>query len=158
MFSKKSVLSNFTGKFTGKHLCHSLFFDKVVGLRPATLLKKRLSHRCFPVYFVKFVKTPFFHRIHPVSASKMIEVNMLSLSSHCPADIKGAPVLYFMYYLHVVITLFGMGFHKSVFSIYSFVKLGVHLSMFSFFVVLYLLLPFFEVEFDIISKYLIAFL
>ena len=88
----------------------------------------------------------------------MIEVNMLSLSSHCPADIKGAPVLYFMYYLHVVITLFGMGFHKSVLSIYSFVKLGVHLSMFSFFVVLYLLLPFFEVEFDIISKYLIAFL
>ena len=157
MFSKKGVLRNFA-KFTGKHLCHSLFFDKVVGLRPATLLKKRLSHRCFPVYFVKFVRTPFFHRIHPVSASKMIEVNMLSLSSHCPADIKGAPVLYFMCYLHVVITLFGMGFHKSVFSTYSFVKLGVHLSMFSFFVVLYLLLPFFEVEFDIISKYLIAFL
>ena len=26
----------------GKHLCQSLFFDKVAGLRPATLLKKRL--------------------------------------------------------------------------------------------------------------------
>ena len=25
------------------------------GLRPATLLKKRLWHRCFPVNFVKFL-------------------------------------------------------------------------------------------------------
>ena len=35
-------------KFTGKHLCQSLF------------LKKRLWHRCFPVNFVKFLRTPFF--------------------------------------------------------------------------------------------------
>ena len=27
---------------------------------PATLLKKRLWHRCFPVNFAKFLKTPFF--------------------------------------------------------------------------------------------------
>ena len=39
--SLKGVLRNFT-KFTGKHLCQSLFFYKVAGLRPATLLKKRL--------------------------------------------------------------------------------------------------------------------
>ena len=30
---KKGVLENFT-KFTGKHLCWSLFFNKVAGLRP----------------------------------------------------------------------------------------------------------------------------
>ena len=30
---KKSVLRNFT-KFAGKHLCQSLFFNKVGGLRP----------------------------------------------------------------------------------------------------------------------------
>ena len=36
----------------------SLFFDKVAGLRPATLLKKRLWHRCSPVNFVKFLRTP----------------------------------------------------------------------------------------------------
>ena len=29
-------------------------------LRPATLLKKRLWYRCFPVNFVKFLRTPFF--------------------------------------------------------------------------------------------------
>ena len=45
-------------KLTGKHLCQSLFFNKVAGLRPATLLKKRLRHRCFPVSFVKFLRTP----------------------------------------------------------------------------------------------------
>ena len=28
--------------------------------RPATLLKKRLQHRCFPVKFAKFLRTPFF--------------------------------------------------------------------------------------------------
>ena len=30
-----------------------------LGLRPATLLKKKLWHRCFPVNFVKFSRTPF---------------------------------------------------------------------------------------------------
>ena len=52
------VLENFT-KFTGKQLCHSLFFNKVAGLRPAALSKKRLWHRCFPVNFVKFLRAPF---------------------------------------------------------------------------------------------------
>ena len=46
-------------KFTAKHLCHSLFFNKVTGFRPATLLRKRLWHRCFLVHFPKFLRTPF---------------------------------------------------------------------------------------------------
>ena len=52
------VLRNFA-KFTGKNLCPSLFFNKVAGLRPATLLKNRLWHRCFPVNFAKFLRTTF---------------------------------------------------------------------------------------------------
>ena len=36
-----------------------LFLNKVAGLRPATLLKKRLSHRCFHVNFEKFLRIPF---------------------------------------------------------------------------------------------------
>ena len=43
---KTGVLRNFE-KFSGKHLC------------PATLLKKRLWHRCFPVNFAKCLRTPF---------------------------------------------------------------------------------------------------
>ena len=35
------------------------FFNKVAGLRSATLLKKRLWHGCFPVTFAKFIRTPF---------------------------------------------------------------------------------------------------
>ena len=55
---KKGVLSNFA-KFTGKHLCQSLFLNKLQasGLRPATLLKKRICHSCFPVTFAKFLGT-----------------------------------------------------------------------------------------------------
>ena len=53
------LLTNFA-KFIGKHLCQSLFFNKVAGLRSATLLKKRLWHRCFPVNFAKFLRTSFF--------------------------------------------------------------------------------------------------
>ena len=55
---QKSVIKNLS-KFTGKHLCMGLFFNKVAGLRVATLLKKRLWHRCFPLKFAKFSKTPF---------------------------------------------------------------------------------------------------
>ena len=43
---KKDVLRNFA-KFTGKHLWQNHFFNKVAGLKPATLLKKKLWHRCF---------------------------------------------------------------------------------------------------------------
>ena len=63
MFCKTVALSNFA-KFTGKHLCQSLFSNKDTGLKPATLLKKRLWHSCFPVNFVKFRRTPFFTE-HP---------------------------------------------------------------------------------------------
>ena len=35
-------------------------FNKVAVLRPATLLKKRLWYRCFPVNFVKFLRTRFY--------------------------------------------------------------------------------------------------
>ena len=53
----KGVLENLA-KFTWKHLA-SLFFNKVAVLRPSTLFKKRLWHRCFPVNFAKFLRTPF---------------------------------------------------------------------------------------------------
>ena len=59
---KKGVLKNFA-KFTGKHLCQGLFSNKVGGLRPATLLKKRLWHGCFPVNFPIFLRTSILKNI-----------------------------------------------------------------------------------------------
>ena len=50
---KKCVLENLA-KFTGKPLRWSLFFHKVDGLKSATLLKKRVQPRYFPVNFDKF--------------------------------------------------------------------------------------------------------
>ena len=55
---RKGVLRNFA-QFTGKHLCQSLIFNRVAGLRSAILLKKKLWHKCFPVKFAKFLRTPF---------------------------------------------------------------------------------------------------
>ena len=49
---------------TGGVLYQSLFFNKVEALGPATLLKERLLHSCFPwcfpVTFAKFLRTPFY--------------------------------------------------------------------------------------------------
>ena len=50
---KKCVLRNFT-KFTGKHLCQSLFFNKVAGLRLFSFLQD-----CF--WFFLFYRTPLDH-------------------------------------------------------------------------------------------------
>ena len=46
-------------KFTGKHLCQSLFFNKVADLSPTSLLKKKLCHASFPENFAKFLRTLF---------------------------------------------------------------------------------------------------
>ena len=58
VFCKKGFLRNFA-KLTVKHLCQGVFLKEVVGLRPATLFKKILRHRCFPINFAKFLRTPF---------------------------------------------------------------------------------------------------
>ena len=58
VFCKNVFLRNFA-KFTGKHLCQSLYFNEVADLRSATLLKKRLWQGCFSVNFAKFLRTPF---------------------------------------------------------------------------------------------------
>ena len=54
MLFKIVALKNFA-IFTGKHLCWSLLFNKT----PATLLKKRLQHRCFPVNIAKILRAFF---------------------------------------------------------------------------------------------------
>ena len=38
-------------------------FNKVVGLNRCSFIKKRLWHRCFPVNFAKFQRTPFLKNI-----------------------------------------------------------------------------------------------
>ena len=56
---KKDVLKNFA-KFTGKHLCQSLFLKKVEGLKPTILLKKETLAQFFSCEFCEILRTPFF--------------------------------------------------------------------------------------------------
>ena len=56
MFYKKEVIKDLT-KFTEKHLCRGLFFNKAAGLMSSTLFKKRLQHRYFSVNFRNLIRT-----------------------------------------------------------------------------------------------------
>ena len=56
MFYKKSVLDRKTPALES-------LFDKVAGLRPAALLKKRLQRRCFPINIAKILRTPTLKNI-----------------------------------------------------------------------------------------------
>ena len=80
VFRKKDALENFT-KFTGKHLCQSLFFNKVPGITPATLLKKRLA-QVFSCEFCEIFKNTFFYRTSPVAASERVFFSGKSILTH----------------------------------------------------------------------------
>ena len=58
VFCKKGVLRNFT-KFTGKHLCQSLFFNKVAG-QACNFIKKETLAQVFPCEFCEISKNIFF--------------------------------------------------------------------------------------------------
>ena len=70
LLCKKSVLRNFA-KFTGKHLCQRLFFDKGAGLRPnaCNFIKKQSLAQVFPCEFCEISKNIFFYGTPPVAAS-----------------------------------------------------------------------------------------
>ena len=63
--SPKGVLSNFA-KCTGKHLCQSLFFNKVAGLN---FIKKETLAQVFSCEFCEISKNTFSYRTPPVAAS-----------------------------------------------------------------------------------------
>ena len=68
MFYKIGILENFA-KFTAKHLWKSVFFNKVLGLRTATLYKKKTLERVFPVNLAKFCKNTVITEHLRVTAS-----------------------------------------------------------------------------------------
>ena len=56
----KTVVLRHFAKFTGKHLNGSLLFNIVEGVRSVAILRNILRHRCFPVSFAEFLRTPLF--------------------------------------------------------------------------------------------------
>ena len=71
VFCKKGFLRNFA-KFTAKYQCQSM-------CQPATLLKRKLCHRCFPVSFCEISKNNIFYRTPLVAASAATQVTLLKL-------------------------------------------------------------------------------
>ena len=86
VFCEKGVLRSFA-KFTGKHLCQSLFFDKVADLRPKAciFIKKRPWHRYFYVNFAKFLRTPFL-------IEHLWWLLLFSIISSCLSRVKVFPI------------------------------------------------------------------
>ena len=72
---KQGVLKNFI-KFTGKHLCWSLFFNKVAGL----------SHRCFPVNSADFLRIPFSAKRLSATTSSSVTKFVVLFTSNVKAE------------------------------------------------------------------------
>ena len=67
VFCEKNVLRNFT-KFTGKHLCQSLFFNKVAD-SACNFIKKETLAQAFSYEFCEVSKNTFFYRTPLLAAS-----------------------------------------------------------------------------------------
>ena len=80
MFCKIDILRNFA-KFPGKHLCQSLFFNKVEGLRPeaCNLIKKETLAHVFSSELCEISNNIFFYRTPLVAASDVLVISIFSL-------------------------------------------------------------------------------
>ena len=65
-------------------MCVSLFFNKVAGCEPATLLNKKLQYRCFPVNFEKLLKKYFLLNISWRASLTLTEQNTFCLKYKIP--------------------------------------------------------------------------
>ena len=80
-FCKKGVLKKFHKIHLKTPVSESLF-NRVSGLRPASLLKKRLQHRCFQVNFAKFLRTPFLQNTSVISLTVSFHKEVLYICSN----------------------------------------------------------------------------
>ena len=72
----KGVLRNFA-KFIGKHLCQSLFFNKVADLEPCNFIKKETLAQVFSCAYCEISKNTFLskHVFFPVAPSVLMFQN-----------------------------------------------------------------------------------
>ena len=82
-------------KFTGKHLCQSLFFNKVAGLRPqaCNFIKKETLAQVLSCEICESLKNNFFYRTPLVAASVISRP-----SSHRKAYVYEHCVFIFLWY------------------------------------------------------------
>ena len=126
-FYRKGVLRNFA-KFTGKHLCQSLFFNKAASPRLVTLLKKRLWHRSFPVNFAEFLRTSFLqntsggcfsNRSGKHSPRRIIFYSATLQRLHSTTNVASLQILKHTSTNWVIFALDGLSMIKNLISLYS---------------------------------------
>ena len=79
MFCEKGVLRNFA-KFTGKHLCQSLFFSIKLQASVCNFIIKEVLAQVFSCEFCEISQSIFSHRTAPVAASVFRILLILNLS------------------------------------------------------------------------------
>ena len=79
MFCEKGVLRNFA-KFTGKHLCQSLFFSIKLQASVCNFIIKEALAQVFSCEFCEISQNIFSHRTAPVAASVFRILLILNLS------------------------------------------------------------------------------
>ena len=80
-FCKKGVLKKIHKIHQKTPVLESLF-NRVLGLRPATLSKKRLQHRCSHVNFVKFLRAPFLQNTFVICLTVSFHKEVLCICSN----------------------------------------------------------------------------
>ena len=60
----------------------SLFNNKVTGIQASNFIKKRLHRKCFPVKFVKFLRTPILKNIYERLLLKIFSKTLSMSRSH----------------------------------------------------------------------------
>ena len=94
VISKQLFFFSLTYKNTQVPLsAHGYLFSiaSVAGLRPATLLKKRLWHRCFPVNFFEISKNTFFTEHFRITTSAFCNIKTAKTSYSKKDIFRSAP-------------------------------------------------------------------
>ena len=79
VFSKKGGLDNFAKMHRKITVLESLF-NKFTAMEVCNFFKKTLQHKCFPLNFAKFLRTPFlfFYRTSTVAAPECMTPEYLT--------------------------------------------------------------------------------
>ena len=113
----KDVLRNFT-KFTGKHLCQSLFFNKVTSLRPeaCNFINKETLVEVFSREFCETSKNTFSNRTPLVAASRSITCESFLVSFEL---LKKRRLNHIKHYESIIPMEYSGNFHKSYHQFHS---------------------------------------
>ena len=108
-------------------------FNKYAGLKACNFVEKRLQHRCFPVKFAKFLRTPFFtehirwllleisHELSPFIAFEdnewchfVVRIGSPAFTSFfCVCFVSSYSFLFFLFFLCILL-LFGFEVSLSI--------------------------------------------